>query len=148
MENIIDKKDNYPSDSRTKKTFRIIGMVFMGVIFAILFALVFGLIVKWLWNYLMPDLFGLARINYLQAFAMVVLAKLLFGAFGHHPPGHPGHRHPPFMRWHDRFGCNEPKPADFRDSSWKYFFRYWEDEGKHAFDAYIKKAEGEERGQR
>lgn len=145
MENTLDKKDNCPLDSRTKKTLHIIGMVFIGVIFAVMFALVFGLVVKWLWNYLMPNLFGLAQITYLQAFAMVVLAKLLFGAFGHHPSKPPENRHPPFMRWHDRFGCHDRKPSDFKDSSWKYFVRYWEDEGKDAFDDYIRKAEADDK---
>ena len=144
MENNIDKKDNYPSDNRIKKVLRIIGMVFIGVIFAVLFALVFGLVVKWLWNYLMPNLFGLAQITYLQAFAMVILTKLLFGAFGHHPPKHPEHPHPPFMKWHDRFGFHDHGPWDNRDRR-KFFRRYWEEEGKDAFDAYIKKAEGEGR---
>lgn len=139
MENTINKKDNYQPASRTKKVLRIIGMVFIGVIFAVLFALVFGLVVKWLWNYLMPGLFGLSQITYFQAFAMVVLTKLLFGALGSHPPRHPEHPHPPFMRWHDRFGCHDHAPWDNRE----HFRRYWDEEGKEAFEAYIKKTEGE-----
>jgi hypothetical protein len=86
----------------------------------------------------MPNLFGLAQITYLQAFAMVVLTKLLFGALGSHPPRHPEHGRPPFMKWDDRFGCRDHKPADFRDSSWKYFVRYWEDDGKTPYDTILK----------
>jgi len=144
MENKIDIKDCCPSGSRAGKVLRIIGMVFVGVIFAVLFALVFGFFVKWLWNFLMPDLFGLTRITYLQAFAMVVLAKLLFGGFGCHHPKHPPMHHHPFEKWHDRFRCHGSEPWDIKGNHYKYFNRYWQEEGKEAFDAFIKKAQEKE----
>ena len=143
MENEMDKKDCRPSDDRPRKVLRIIGMVFVGLIFAILFALVFGFPVKWLWNFLMPDLFGVKQITYYQAFAMIVLAKLLFGAFRSH---HPHHRdmHPhPFRKWHDRFSFCDSVPWDKKIRLWKSYRQYWQDEGKEAFEAYIKKAQGE-----
>jgi hypothetical protein len=139
MEDKINVMDNYPSDNHTKKVLRIIGMVFVGVIFAILFALVFGFLVKWLWNFLMPDLFGLSQITYLQAFAMVVMTKLLFGAFGPHYPKRPAPHHPPFRKWHDRFDCHDHASWDNR----KTFRRFWEEEGKEVFDAYLKKTRAE-----
>lgn len=142
MENTIDKRDNYPSDSRARKALRITGMVFVGVIFAILFALVFGFLVKWLWNFLMPDLFGLSRITYLQAFVMVVLAKLLFGAFGPHHSKHPHMPPPPFEKSHHPFGFHPHTLWENRESR-KHFRQFWEEEGKEAFKTYIKKAEGE-----
>ena len=143
MENKINMRDCCGSGNRAGKILRIIGMVFVGVIFAVLFALVFGFLVKWLWNFLMPDLFGLTRITYLQAFAMVVLAKLLFGAFGGHHPKHPPMHHHPFEKWRDRFNCHAPEPWDDKGNHCKYFSRYWQEEGKDAFDAYIKKTDGE-----
>jgi hypothetical protein len=142
MENKIDMKCCCPPDSRAWKVLRIIGMVFIGVIFAILFALVFGFLVKWLWNFLMPGLFGLSRINYLQAFAMVVLAKLLFGAFGPHHPRHPHMPPHHFERFHDRFMCHMHAPWD-NGSKMKHFSQYWQEEGKEAFNAYIKKTEAQ-----
>jgi hypothetical protein len=144
MENQTNKTDYYSSNSRSRKVLRIIGMVFVGVIFAVLFALVFGFVVKWLWNFLMPDLFGLAQITYWQAFAMVVLAKLLFGAFGSHPRD-PHHRHPsPFNKWHDRFNGTSHTPWDRKSSHWKYYRQYWQDEGKESFEAYVKRAQDKE----
>jgi len=32
-----------------------------------------------LWNWLVPDLFGLPQINWLQAIALVFLARIIFG---------------------------------------------------------------------
>jgi len=46
------------------------------------FALAFGWFVMLLWNWLMPAIFGLGAITYWQAFGLVVLAKLIFGAVG------------------------------------------------------------------
>ena len=44
---------------------------------------VFGAAVMLLWNALLPQLFGLPPINYLQAAGLLLLARLLFGGFGH-----------------------------------------------------------------
>lgn len=43
--------------------------------------LVFGLLVMVFWNLAMPAIFGVCKINYGQAWCLVVLAKLLFGEF-------------------------------------------------------------------
>lgn len=144
MENIINKNECCSSEGHGKKVLRVIGMVFVGVIFACLFALVFGFLVKWLWNFLMPDLFGLKQITYLQAFAMVVLAKLLFGAFGpHHTKKHDMH-HPPFGKWHHQFGCHDSMPWGALRDRREYFSKFWQDEGKNAFEQYIKKSKESE----
>jgi len=45
-------------------------------------AFLLGYVVMLLWNWLMPELFGLATITYWQAFGILVLAKILFGGFG------------------------------------------------------------------
>lgn len=75
---------------------RLVGWVLFGVAAAAMFALVFGIVVMLLWNWLMPDIFGVTSITYLQAFGLVILAKLIFGAVGrgHHPHDRP--------RWMDR----------------------------------------------
>ena len=142
--NLMDRQ--YPSsDGRARKVLRIIGMVFVGVIFAVLFALVFGFIVKWLWNALMPDLFGLTQITYWQAFGIVVLAKLLFGSFGSKMHGHDhwSTHAGPFGKWHDRFHGAEWAPWSKRSRNWKSYRRYWQEEGKAAFDAYMERMDNE-----
>lgn len=41
-------------------------------------AILFGLPVMWLWNALMPDIFGLKEIGFLQAVGLFLLCGLLF----------------------------------------------------------------------
>jgi hypothetical protein len=43
---------------------------------------VFSVVVMLLWNLLMPEIFGLASINFWQALGLLVLCRLLFGGFG------------------------------------------------------------------
>jgi hypothetical protein len=126
------------------KALRIAGLVVAGIAVAVLFAFLFGLIFKALWNALMPALFGLKAITYWQAVGLVLLAKILFGG-----PGH-GHRDPSsrFNRRTDRRFWKWTREADASAGSgplpgngkrWQHFRRYWQEEGRAAFDAYIKK---------
>lgn len=75
--------------------FRICGFAILGVLMAVIFAFAFGWLVMLLWNHLMPSLFGLTTISYWQSVGLLVLAKLLFGGFGHSAgyqnKGHPHH---------------------------------------------------------
>jgi len=56
-----------------RSALRIIGLTIGGVVFAVFFAFLFGLVVKVLWNWLMPALFGLGAITFWQAFGIVLL---------------------------------------------------------------------------
>jgi hypothetical protein len=46
----------------------------------ILSAMIMALPTMWLWNYLMPDIFGLVEINFYQAMAINFLSSILFKA--------------------------------------------------------------------
>jgi hypothetical protein len=46
------------------------------------FVATFSAAVMWLWNALIPDIFGITAINYWQALGLLVLARLLFSGFG------------------------------------------------------------------
>ena len=141
MENSTMERHYRSSDGRAMKVLRIIGMVFLGVTFALLFALVFGFLVKWIWNFLMPDIFGLKQITYWQAFGLVVLTKLLFSTFGPHDRNR---KHPhTFGRWHDRFHHAEDKPWGMGSRKWKSYKQYWQDEGRGAFETYMKRKDKE-----
>jgi len=116
------------SRSRGAKVLRIIGMAFMGVVFAAGFALVFGLLVMWLWNWLMPGLFGLGEITYWQAFGVLLLAKIFFGGFG-------SHKREPSDHWINRKEVGDRKQ----------FRQFWKDEGEAKYREYIRrKEEGKE----
>ncbi len=51
------------------------------VLFVLLAATVFSFAVMWLWDRLMPAIFGLHAISFWQALGLLVLSKILFGGF-------------------------------------------------------------------
>jgi hypothetical protein len=53
-----------------------------GFLFAIVFLVILSLALMILWNLLMPSIFGLGGINYLQALGLLILSKILFSGFG------------------------------------------------------------------
>jgi hypothetical protein len=121
--------------SHGSKAVHVVGWVFLGVAFAVVFALVFGIVVKLLWNWLMPAIFGLGEISYWQAFGIVILSKLLFGAFGHRHKDHSNHFHKKFPDWKEDF-CAERKNDEMIEG-WRHYKQYWREEGKAAFEEYL-----------
>jgi hypothetical protein len=60
------------------------------LLFGVVALLVFGLVTRELWNWLMPSIFGLRAITFLQALGLVLLSKILFGGFHRHGGGRRG----------------------------------------------------------
>lgn len=60
----------------------------LGIAGLVVFTFICGEIVRRLWNWLLPALFGLPAITFWQAIGLLVLARILFGGFG----GRGGHR--------------------------------------------------------
>ena len=52
------------------------------ILFVIAFIGIIGFVTMYLWNWLMPYLFGLPEITFLQAAGLLLLAKILFGFGG------------------------------------------------------------------
>jgi hypothetical protein len=52
--------------------------------FVVVATLVFGFVVMNLWNWLMPALFGLKTITFVQALGLFLLSKILLGGFHRH----------------------------------------------------------------
>lgn len=50
-------------------------VAFLGVVVAI----VIGFPIKWLWNWIMPNLFGLPEISFWMALGIALLVSILFG---------------------------------------------------------------------
>ena len=65
---------------RAVKVVKIVVMVIVGLA-------LFGWVVMHLWNWLMPAVFGLKPITFLQAIGLLLLSKLLLGGFHKHGPG-------------------------------------------------------------
>jgi hypothetical protein len=131
------------------KALRIAGLTVAGVGFAVLFAFVFGLVVRVLWNWLMPAIFGLGKITFWQAFGIVLLARLLFGGFGHSHKDHDRHFESHFQDRVKRFvrsdeGRKEDAPVPGNCRRWRHFRQYWQDEGRAAFESYVQGIEAQE----
>jgi ABC-type multidrug transport system fused ATPase/permease subunit len=60
---------------------------FLGILMFLAMIAVFSVAAMFLWNALMPEIFGLPVLSYWQALGLVVLARILFGGLG---PGHFG----------------------------------------------------------
>jgi positive regulator of sigma E activity len=105
---------------KTKRVFAIIGMAIGGVIIAAFMALLFGFVVMWLWNWLMPDIFGLKTITFWQAWGLVVLSHILFKSFPHHKEHqHDEHWKKKFReKFNAKTGCDDqPAAADSAEIS-------------------------------
>ncbi len=59
-----------------------------------------GYAVMWLWNWLLPPLFGWHTVTFWQALALLALCRILFGGLG----GHGGPRSRIRERVRERFG--------------------------------------------
>lgn len=61
------------------KVFEIIGkFIIVLIVLTILNFVLFTLPLMWLWNWLMPMIFGLPVITFWQAFGIIILSNLLF----------------------------------------------------------------------
>jgi hypothetical protein len=67
------------TDMRKKKLFFIVPAAIVGIV---LFMFIGGEVVKLLWNWLLPPLFGWRTITFWQAFGLLVLCRILFGHHG------------------------------------------------------------------
>lgn len=79
-----------------KKTKFIAGAILFGTGAVVLFTF----LVMWLWNWLMPAIFGLGIITFWQAAGILVLSKILFSGSGHGKSWHNDRRK---KYWHSRF---------------------------------------------
>lgn len=114
----------------------IAGWVILGVLGITGLAILFGFVIMWLWNWLMPELFGLTTLTYWQAVGLFILAKILFSSGGggksHHSSKHSRHSHR---------SCRHDSKKDF--SKWKHYGNFWETEGNKAYCNYVERMEDE-----
>jgi hypothetical protein len=116
------EKHSFPCGGRGP---RIAGRIGRGIVVGLLFALLFGILVRLLWNWLMPAVFGLPTITFARAVGLVILAHILFGAKGlHHGIRHRfGHSHGP---WAWGGPCSHEGFANGRISDWRKYDEWWE----------------------
>lgn len=110
--------------------------------FAVVFIAFFGFATMTLWNWLMPELFGLTTITIWQAFGILFLSKMLFGNFG--PGGGRGKKwgghwkHRMKEKWHNM-------TPEEREAFKKKMKAEWK-EGKHCGPYGLKADEDETEG--
>ncbi|MEZ4810043.1 MAG: hypothetical protein R2819_06750 [Allomuricauda sp.] len=130
----IEKRVEGKVEHYAKKVIKVIMMV---IIFSVLFLLAIYVLMR-LWNWLMPDLFGLGAINYWQALGIMVLAKLLFGfgGGGGKNKGRSSHR----RKFNSSHRCGSMR-RDFEE--WKHYEKFWKEEGEEAYKAYVDRIKNE-----
>src|SRR5436309_13333331 len=65
----------------------------------VLFIAVGGEVVRQLWNWLLPPLFGWRQITFWQALGLLALCRILFGGLGRHGSPRSGYRRRVAERW-------------------------------------------------
>jgi hypothetical protein len=104
---------------------RVISYIILGILGTAALGIIFGYAIMLLWNWLMPDLFGLKEITYWQGIGIFILAKFIFG-FGMGGSGSSSDSKS-VKKKHDN---TEPR------ESWAEYDQWWEKEGKAAFEKY------------
>ena len=79
---------------------KLVWMVPIGLVAIALFTYIGGKAVEWLWNWLMPMLFGVSTVTFWQALGILVLCRILFGGHGFSRGGRRDGTGPAMMRKH------------------------------------------------
>ncbi len=112
----------------------VIGMIVVGFVLAWL--------IQFLWNQTLVAMFAWPSIGYWQAFALFLLAKIFFG-FGSSgramPQKSPGdhNQHSRAHKWGHHRALS--KPNEGPNTSDDDFKKYWQEEGKAAFEDFLSK---------
>ena len=64
------------------RLWRLIWIAPLAILGVLVFIFIGGEIVKHLWNWLLPELFGWRRIGFWQAVGLLALCRILFGSHG------------------------------------------------------------------
>jgi hypothetical protein len=97
------------------------------VIFGFLMVMLLGVVTQFLWNFIMPEIFGLPVINFWQALAMFILAKLIFG-FGGGGKKWGGHSNHQWRRqWAEKYSKLSPEDRERFKQKLKDKWCSWEE---------------------
>ena len=66
---------------------RLIWIAPLAILGMLLFVAIGGVVVRLLWNWLLPPIFGWPQVTFWQALGMLALCRILFGGFGLHGSG-------------------------------------------------------------
>ena len=117
-------KNFFTHKFRKKTPIEIIGIIIFGAIAIAGLAILFGFVVMWLWNWLMPEVFGLASLTYWQAVGLFILLKILLGGLGGGSKKSTN-------------DCENNSKTDF--SKWKHYDEFWKEEGDDYYKQYVER---------
>lgn len=128
----IEKSIKKKAENYVYKGFKILFFIILGIAIAFLV----GYIVMHLWNWLMPELFGLPQVGYWQAIGILILAKIIFGFGGGDGPNKSSKSKKPSK-------CRTLR-KDF--SEWQHYDAFWKEEGEQAYKNYMNRTQKEKEG--
>lgn len=123
-------KNYFAHKMRSKSPLHIAGMIIFGIIGITGLAILFGFVIMWLWNWLMPEIFGLTTLTYWQAVGLFILFKLLLGGCGSGRSSKKSHKE-------CKDDSKKHSKSDF--SKWKHYDQFWEEEGDRLYEEYIER---------
>ncbi len=102
----------------------IVALVILGIIGITGLAILFGFVILWLWNWLMPELFGLPTITYWQGVGLFILFKILLGGCSSSGSSKK---------------CRDDRKHDSKSkfSKWRYYDKFWKEEGDELYSQYV-----------
>jgi hypothetical protein len=98
----------------------------LGILFGILLVALFGVVTQYLWNWLMPKIFGLPTLTLLETFGLLLLSKILFG-FGGKCGGHSQHKWQWKQRMFSKFENMSPEDRERFKARMKEKWCRWEE---------------------
>ena len=119
-------KNLFTHKMRGKSPIEIAGIILFGAAAIIGLAILFGFIIMWLWNWLMPDIFGLTALTYWQAVGLFILFKILIGGCGSGGGSS--------SKKSSKECKDGSKKTDF--SKWKQYDKFWKEEGDELYKNY------------
>lgn len=142
-------KDERKEAVTAMKVLKITGMTILGIGAAFLF----GLVIMWLWNWLMPLIFGLPEVTYWQGIGLLILSSILFGRLGGSSSDSKKEKkskgsvkeqikeeiRKEFAKEFEKECGKEDKESnsDYEEA----YEEWWEAEGRQSFEKYAKKSE-------
>ena len=94
---------------RLKRLIFIAPLAIMGILLVVFIG---GELVKQLWNWLLPPLFGWRQITFWQAFGLLALCRILFGGSGWHRSGRSNFRRRMEERMSERWEHMTPEERE------------------------------------
>ncbi|WP_128755326.1 hypothetical protein [Aquimarina sediminis] len=127
-------KNFFTHKMRKKSPIEIVGMIIFGAIAITGLAILFGYVIMWLWNWLMPEIFGLTTLTYWQAVGLFILLKILIGGCG-------GGGSKKSSKSSDNT-CKNDSKSDF--SKWKHYDKFWKEEGDELYTKYLERLQSDQ----